>query len=32
LNDLHDWLTKIRARTANGGVSAKAMDYTLTHI
>ena len=29
LNDLHDWLTKIRACTANGGVSAKAMDYTL---
>jgi len=29
LNNLHDWLTKIRARTANGGASAKAMDYTL---
>jgi len=29
LNDLHDWLTKVRARTANGGASAKAMDYTL---
>ena len=29
LNDLHDWLTKIRARTNNGGASAKAMDYTL---
>jgi len=29
LNDLYDWLTKVRARTANGGASAKAMDYTL---
>lgn len=24
LNDLHDWLTKTRSRTTNGGVSAKA--------
>jgi hypothetical protein len=29
LNDWYDWLTKVRARTANGGASAKAMDYTL---
>jgi transposase len=29
LTAFHEWLTGIRARTANGGTSAKAMDYTL---
>src|SRR5512136_2415180 len=29
LNALHQWLTQIRAHTANGGGSAKALDYTL---
>ena len=29
LNDLHALVDTIRARTANGGASAKAMDYTL---
>jgi transposase len=29
LDALHQWLTKTRANTANGGGSAKAMDYTL---
>jgi hypothetical protein len=26
---LHQWLTTTRIKTANGGTSAKAMDYTL---
>jgi len=29
LNALHGWLIETRARTANGGGSAKALDYTL---
>lgn len=29
LNALHDWLLQTRAQTANGGGSAKALDYTL---
>jgi hypothetical protein len=29
LTALHEWLVGIRARTVNGGASAKAMDYTL---
>jgi hypothetical protein len=29
LNALHEWLTQTRANTANGGGSAKALDYTL---
>lgn len=29
LKSLHDWLIETRARTANGGGSAKALDYTL---
>lgn len=29
LNALHEWLTQTRAKTANGGGSAKALDYTL---
>jgi transposase len=29
LTELHTWLTTTRAKTANGGSSAKAMDYTL---
>ena len=29
LEALHDWLLQTRVRTANGGASAKAMDYTL---
>lgn len=29
LDALHQWLTETRARTANGGTSAKAIDYTL---
>jgi transposase len=29
LNALHDWLLNTRISTANGGASAKAMDYTL---
>jgi transposase len=29
LEDLHQWLVKTRAQTANGGSSAKAIDYTL---
>lgn len=29
LAELHTWLTATRAKTANGGSSAKAMDYTL---
>jgi hypothetical protein len=29
LTDLADWLTGIRAKTANGGGLAKALDYTL---
>ena len=29
LTELHQWLTANRAKTANGGSSAKAMDYTL---
>jgi transposase len=29
LNGLYDRLIKVRARTANGGASAKAIDYTL---
>ncbi|SDX25071.1 Transposase, partial [Nitrosomonas communis] len=29
LNTLHDWLIQTRSQTANGGGSAKALDYTL---
>ncbi|MFZ2168114.1 MAG: IS66 family transposase [Methylococcaceae bacterium] len=29
LNALHEWLTQTRAKTANGGGSAKALNYTL---
>lgn len=29
LNALHDWLIQTRLQTANGGGSAKALDYTL---
>jgi len=29
LQSLHDWLLQTRAQTANGGGSAKALDYTL---
>lgn len=29
LDALHDWLMQIRVQTANGGGSAKALDYTL---
>lgn len=29
LNTLHDWLMQTRVETANGGASAKALDYTL---
>ena len=29
LKALHDWLVKTRTQTANGGGSAKALDYTL---
>ena len=29
LEALHDWLMQTRAQTANGGASAKALDYTL---
>jgi hypothetical protein len=29
LNALHDWLVQTRMQTANGGGSAKALDYTL---
>ena len=29
LEVLHDWLVQTRAQTANGGGSAKALDYTL---
>ena len=29
LNALHDWSTQTRMQTANGGASAKALDYTL---
>ncbi|SFI46133.1 Transposase IS66 family protein [Nitrosomonas sp. Nm34] len=29
LNALHDWLIQTRSQTANGGGSAKALDYTL---
>lgn len=29
LNAFHDWLTHTRLQTANGGASAKALDYTL---
>lgn len=29
LQDLHTWLLDVRASTANGGASAKALDYTL---
>ena len=29
LNTLHDWLIQTRIKTANGGGSAKALDYTL---
>jgi transposase len=29
LTSLHPWLIETRARTANGGASAKALDYTL---
>ncbi|SDH84955.1 Transposase IS66 family protein [Nitrosomonas sp. Nm132] len=29
LNALHDWLIQTRTQTANGGGSAKALDYTL---
>ena len=29
LDALHDWLMQTRAQTANGGASAKALDYTL---
>ena len=29
LNALHDWLVQTRSQTANGGGSAKALDYTL---
>ncbi|TYP69484.1 transposase IS66 family protein [Nitrosomonas communis] len=29
LNALHDWLLQTRSQTANGGGSAKALDYTL---
>lgn len=29
LTELHQWLTATRSKTANGGSSAKAMDYTL---
>ncbi|SFN27290.1 Transposase, partial [Nitrosomonas communis] len=29
LNALHDWLLPTRSQTANGGGSAKALDYTL---
>ena len=29
LNALHDWLMQTRIQTANGGASAKALDYTL---
>jgi transposase len=29
LTSLHQWLIETRARTANGGTSAKAIDYTL---
>ena len=31
LTDLADWLTGIRAKTANGGGLAKALDYTFRH-
>jgi hypothetical protein len=29
LNALHEWLIQIRIKIANGGGSAKALDYTL---
>ena len=29
LETLHDWLIQTRSKTANGGASAKALDYTL---
>lgn len=29
LTELHQWLISTRSKTANGGSSAKAMDYTL---
>jgi transposase len=29
LDALHDWLMQTRRQTANGGASAKALDYTL---
>jgi hypothetical protein len=29
LNALHEWLIQTRIKTANGGGSAKALDYTL---
>lgn len=29
LNALHDWLIQTRSQTANGGASAKALDYSL---
>ena len=29
LHALHDWLMQTRMQTANGGASAKALDYTL---
>jgi len=29
LEALHQWLVQTRAQTANGGASAKAIDYTL---
>jgi transposase len=29
LNGLHEWLVGVRAKTANGGTSAKALDYLL---
>ena len=29
LNTLHEWLIQTRIKTANGGGSAKALDYTL---
>ena len=29
LEALHDWLVQTRVQTANGGSSAKALDYTL---
>ena len=31
LNALHEWLIQTRIKTANGGGSAKALDYTLKH-